>query len=460
MTSGFRYSLKAAQNSSNEPTNLLKVKNAIVHLYNPTSTLQRRVVYGLDLDGIIDIALTGTRQCRELREKANDSNIRFEYSPESFTGTEIDFAVDICEQVTAEWGATAEDPIILNLPATVEMSTPNLYGDLIEFFHRNVSNREAIVLSLHPHNDRGCGVAAAEFGVMAGADRVEGTLFGNGERTGNVDIVTLAMNLFSQGVDPELDISHIDNLRRITEYCNQLPVHPRHPYGGDLVYTAFSGSHQDAIKKGFEALSDDYDVWEVPYLPIDPAHVGRTYQDVIRVNSQSGKGGVAYVMKNNFGLDLPRRLQIEFSQVIQSITDEGGEILPETIKKTFDETYLHTTQPFTYLGHKSTFDSESSDLSTVSATLNVSGEKQTITGEGNGPLSAFKTALATECGLDLTLVDYQEHAVGTGADATAAAYVEIEAADRRVYWGVGMNPNIVTASFHALLSAINRSESS
>ena len=432
-------------------------KNAIVHLYNPTSTLQRRVVYGLDLNGIIDIALTGTRQCRELREKANDSNIRFEYSPESFTGTEIDFAVDICEQVTAEWGATAEDPIILTLPATVEMSTPNLYGDLIEFFHRNVSNREAIVLSLHPHNDRGCGVAAAEFGVMAGADRVEGTLFGNGERTGNVDIVTLAMNLFSQGVDPELDISHIDNLRRITEYCNQLPVHPRHPYGGDLVYTAFSGSHQDAIKKGFEALSDDYDVWEVPYLPIDPAHVGRTYQDVIRVNSQSGKGGVAYVMKNNFGLDLPRRLQIEFSQVIQSITDEGGEILPETIKKTFDETYLHTTQPFTYLGHKSTFDSESSDLSTVSAILNVSGEKQTITGEGNGPLSAFKTALATECGLDLTLVDYQEHAVGTGADATAAAYVEIEAADRHVYWGVGMDPNIVTASFHALLSAINRS---
>ena len=241
-------------------------ENAIVHLYNPTSTLQRRVVYGLDLDGIVDIALTGTRQCRELREKASNSNIRFEYSPESFTGTEIDFAIDICEQVAAEWGATSQDPIILNLPATVEMSTANLYGDLIEFFHRNVANRDAIVLSLHPHNDRGCGVAAAEFGVMAGADRVEGTLFGNGERTGNVDIVTLAMNLFSQGVDPELDISHIDHIRRIAEYCNQLPVHPRHPYGGDLVYTAFSGSHQDAIKKGFEALSENYEVWEVPYL--------------------------------------------------------------------------------------------------------------------------------------------------------------------------------------------------
>lgn len=432
-------------------------ENAIVHLYNPTSTLQRRVVYGLDLDGIIDIALTGTRQCRELREKASDSNIRFEYSPESFTGTEIDFAVDICEQVSAEWGATAQDPIILNLPATVEMSTPNLYGDLIEFFHRNVANREAIVLSLHPHNDRGCGVAAAEFGVMAGADRVEGTLFGNGERTGNVDIVTLAMNLFSQGVDPELDISHIDHIRRITEYCNQLPVHPRHPYGGDLVYTAFSGSHQDAIKKGFEALSENYEVWEVPYLPIDPAHVGRTYQDVIRVNSQSGKGGVAYVMKNNFGLDLPRRLQIEFSQVIQSITDEGGEIVPETIKKTFDETYLHTNQPFGYLGHKSNFDSESSDMSTVTATLNVSGKEKTISGQGNGPLSAFKSALAEGCGLELTLVDYQEHAVGTGADAAAAAYVEIETADRSVHWGVGLHPNIVTASFHALLSAINRS---
>ena len=435
-------------------------ENAIVHLYNPTSTLQRRVVYGLDLDGIVDIALTGTRQCRELREQAGGSNIRFEYSPESFTGTEIDFAVDICEQVSAEWGATAEDPIILNLPATVEMSTPNLYGDLIEFFHRTVTNRDAIVLSLHPHNDRGCGVAAAEFGVMAGADRVEGTLFGNGERTGNVDIVTLAMNLFSQGVDPELDISHIDHIRRITEYCNQLPVHPRHPYGGDLVYTAFSGSHQDAIKKGFEALSDEYDLWEVPYLPIDPAHVGRTYQDVIRVNSQSGKGGVAYVMKNNFGLDLPRRLQIEFSQVIQSITDEGGEIVPETIKKTFDETYLHLTQPLSYVGHKSNFDSESSELSTVTATLSVSGEQKTVTGEGNGPLSAFKTALADGCGINLTLVDYQEHAIGTGADAAAAAYVEIEAADRSVHWGVGLHPNIVTASFHALLSAINRSETS
>ena len=434
-------------------------KNSIVHLYNPTSTLQRRVVYGLDLDGIIDIGVTGTRLCRELRDKVDpSSNIRFEYSPESFTGTEIDFAIDICEKVAAEWGATPEDPIILNLPATVEMSGPNIYGDLIEYFHRNIANRESIILSLHPHNDRGCGVAAAEFGVMAGADRVEGTLFGNGERTGNVDIVTLGMNLFSLGVDPELDISHIDHLRRVTEYCNQLPVHPRHPYGGDLVYTAFSGSHQDAIKKGLEALPDDYQLWEVPYLPIDPAHVGRTYQDVIRVNSQSGKGGVAYVMKNNFGLDLPRRLQIEFSRVIQSITDDGGEIVPETIKKTFDETYLNTTQPYAYAGHKSSYDSSSSEESAIEATVRFQGEDRIVKGHGNGPLSAFKHGLEDSLDIDVSLVDYQEHAVGGGVDATAAAYVEIEAADHSVHWGVGVHPNIVTASFQALLSAINRSE--
>lgn len=433
-------------------------KNGIVHLYNPTSTLQRRVVYGLDLEGIIQIGIEGTRLCRELRDQVTDSNIRFEYSPESFTGTEIEFAIEICERVAEEWGATADDPIILNLPATVEMSTANLYGDLIEYFHRTIRNRESVILSLHPHNDRGCAVAAAEFGVMAGADRVEGTLFGNGERTGNVDLVTLALNLFSQGVDPELDLSHIDRLRRVAEYCNQLPVHPRHPYAGDLVYTAFSGSHQDAIKKGLEALDDNYTMWEVPYLPIDPAHVGRTYQDVIRVNSQSGKGGVAYVMKNNFGLDLPRRLQIEFSRVIQSITDEGGEIVPETIRKTFDETYLHTTSPLTYLGHKSSFDSSSSDESSVTAMLKIDGVEREVSASGNGPLSAFKNALEGSYELSVQLVDYQEHAVGTGADATAAAYVEIETEDQVAFWGVGVHPNIVTASFQALISAINRSQ--
>ena len=431
-------------------------ERAIMHLYNPTSTLQRRVVYGLDRAGIIDLAVTGTRQCRQLREAMSNSHVRFEYSPESFTGTEIDFAIEICERVSEEWGATPEDPIILNLPATVEMSTANLYGDLIEYFHRNIRNRDAIILSLHPHNDRGCGVAAAEFGMMAGADRVEGTLFGNGERTGNVDIITLAMNLFSQGVDPELEIHHIDHLRRVAEYCNQLPVHPRHPYGGDLVYTAFSGSHQDAIKKGFEALEKDYKLWQVPYLPIDPAHVGRTYQDVIRVNSQSGKGGVAYVLKNSYGLNLPRRLQVEFSQIIQSITDEGGEILPERIKATFDETYLNTKSPLTYLGHRSNFDSSSSSQSEVTARVRLNGSEIEVSGAGNGPLSAFKNALETQCRINVHLVDYQEHAVGAGAGAKAAAYVEIETPDHQVCWGAGIDPNIVTASFQALVSAINR----
>lgn len=431
-------------------------ERAIIHLYNPTSTLQRRVVYGLDRAGIIDLAVTGTRQCRELREAMSGTDVRFEYSPESFTGTEIDFAIEICERVAEEWGATPEDPIILNLPATVEMSTPNIYGDLIEYFHRNIRNRDAVILSLHPHNDRGCGVAAAEFGMMAGADRVEGTLFGNGERTGNVDIITLAMNLFSLGVDPELDISHIDHLRRVAEYCNQLPVHPRHPYGGDLVYTAFSGSHQDAIKKGFEALEDNYTLWQVPYLPIDPAHVGRTYQDVIRVNSQSGKGGVAYVLKNNYGLDLPRRLQVEFSRVIQAITDEGGEIVPEMIKDTFDKTYLNTESLLAYLGHRSSFDSSSSADSEVTAQVRLRDTEVEITGSGNGPLSAFKNALENQCRIKINLVDYQEHAVGAGADAAAAAYVEIETSDRQAWWGVGVNSNIVTASFQALVSAINR----
>ena len=431
-------------------------ERAIMHLYNPTSTLQRRVVYRLDRAGIIDLAVTGARQCRQLREAMSGTNVRFEYSPESFTGTEIDFAIEICERVTEEWGATPEDPIILNLPATVEMSTPNLYGDLIEYFHRNIRYRDAIILSLHPHNDRGCGVAAAEFGMMAGADRVEGTLFGNGERTGNVDIITLAMNLFSQGVDPELDISHIDHLRRVAEYCNQLPVHPRHPYGGDLVYTAFSGSHQDAIKKGFEALEDDYKIWQVPYLPIDPEHVGRTYQDVIRVNSQSGKGGVAYVLKNNYGLDLPRRLQVEFSRVIQSITDEGGEIIPETIKDTFDATYLNTQSPLAYLGHRSSFDSSSSADSDVTVKVRLNGDEVEVSGSGNGPLSAFKNALENECHIKVNLVDYEEHAIGSGAEASAAAYVEIETADRQAWWGVGVDANIVTASFQALVSAINR----
>ncbi|HVW32447.1 MAG TPA: 2-isopropylmalate synthase, partial [Acidimicrobiia bacterium] len=304
-------------------------RRAIVHFYNSTSILQRRVVFGLERPGITQIAVDAARLCRKLEQTMGDSVILYEYSPESFTGTEIDYAIEVCAAVTDAIEPTDERKLILNLPATVEMYTPNIYGDVIEYFHRNVPNRNKIVLSLHPHNDRGCAVAAAEFGVMAGADRVEGTLFGNGERTGNVDVVNIAMNLFSQGVDPELDISDIDSLRRVAEYCNRLPVHPRHPYVGELVYTAFSGSHQDAIKKGFDALGTDYDVWEVPYLPIDPKHTGRSYEAVIRVNSQSGKGGVAYIMKAEHGFDLPRRLQIEFSRTIQTISeDTGTEISP------------------------------------------------------------------------------------------------------------------------------------
>ncbi len=430
--------------------------NAIMHLYNSTSTLQREVVFRQDMAGIADIAVKGAETCQRLREVATNSNIRFEYSPESFTGTEIDYAIEVCQKVMTVFANTPDDPCILNLPATVEMSTPNLYADMIEYFHRNIAGRDAVILSLHPHNDRGTAVAAAELGVMAGADRIEGTLFGNGERTGNVDLVTLGLNLFSQGVDPMIDFGQIDHARRITEHCNQLPVHPRHPYAGDLVYTAFSGSHQDAIKKGFEALDDEYDEWAVPYLPIDPAHVGRTYQDVIRVNSQSGKGGVAYVLKNDYGIDLPRRLQIEFSRVIQSIADDGGEVLPESIYKTFEETYLNTTRPLAYVAHRSNYDSNVSEECEVEATVMLDGVERVIKAVGNGPLSAFKYALEKECGVRCTLVDYSEHAIGTSADASAAAFVEIENEVGDVVWGAGVHHNIVTASMKALVSAVNR----
>src|SRR5439155_549915 len=327
-------------------------KRAIMHLYNSTSTLQRRVVFGLDKAGITDIAVTGARQIRDLAAAMPETDVIYQYSPESFTGTELDYAVEVCEAVMDVWGPTPEKKVILNLPATVEMATPNIYADQIEWFGRNIHNRESIVLSLHPHNDRGTAVAAAELGVMAGADRIEGTLFGNGERTGNVDVMTLALNLFSQGIDPGLAISDIDAARRTVEHCNRLPVHPRHPYVGDLVYTAFSGSHQDAIKKGFEALGKDYDVWEVPYLPIDPHHLGRSYEAVIRVNSQSGKGGVAYIMKFEHGFDLPRRLQIEFSSVIQKLTEASGtEISANRIWSSFESTYLTVARPLALIGH-------------------------------------------------------------------------------------------------------------
>ena len=440
---------------------------AIVHFYNSTNPLQREVVFGLDQEGIKEIAVNGAKLCRKLEHTVPGTDVRYEYSPESFTGTELEYAVEICDAVADVIEPTPERPLIMNLPATVEMFTPNLYADSIEWFLRTVRNRESIVLSLHPHNDRGCAVAAAELGVLAGADRVEGCLFGNGERTGNVDLVTLGLNLFSQGVDPEIDFSDIDAIRRVAEYCNRLPVHERHPYAGDLVYTAFSGSHQDAIKKGFAALyadaeaagrGRDYEVWEVPYLPIDPAHVGRTYEAVIRVNSQSGKGGMAYIMKNDHKMDLPRRLQIEFSRVVQQHTDAaGGEVSPEQMWQIFEAEYFGDHTPLELLQYRSEADN---GHYSVDAVLRVNGIERQAGGEGNGPLSAFVDALGA-AGYPVRVLDYSEHALSSGGDALAAAYVEVEIGegdDARVLWGVGRHSSIVTASMKAVLSAINRSD--
>jgi 2-isopropylmalate synthase len=430
-------------------------KRAIVHFYNSTSVLQRRVVFRLDKEGVTKIAVDAAKVCLEQEARVPSTDIRYEYSPESFTGAELDYAVEICAAVMDVIQPTPKRPIILNLPATVEMYTPNIYGDAIEWFHRNVPRRDSVILSLHPHNDRGTAVAAAEFGIMAGADRIEGTLFGNGERTGNVDVVNLAMNMFSQGVDPKLDISDIDALRRVAEHCNRLPVEPRHPYVGDLVYTSFSGSHQDAIKKGMEALPSDYSTWEVPYLPIDPKHVGRSYEAVIRVNSQSGKGGVAYIMKNEHGMDLPRRLQIEFSRCIKVITEGSGtEITPEEMWDAFAAEYL-PEGPRTRLVEYET--SSSSDGVTVRAQLAAAdgGVPQTISGHGNGPISALVHALRRDLGIEVDVLDYAEHALGAGEEATAVAYVEVRS-HGEVRWGVGMDPNITTASMRAVLSALER----
>jgi 2-isopropylmalate synthase len=434
---------------------------AIVHLYNSTSTLQRRVVFGLDRNGITAIATDGARLCLKLAESMGDTEVRFEYSPESYTGTELDYALEVCSAVLDVWQPTPDWPAIINLPATVEMATPNVYADSIEWMSRHLPRRDAVVLSLHPHNDRGTAVAAAELGVMAGADRVEGTLFGNGERTGNVDLVTLGMNLFAQGVDPMVDFSDIDEIRRTVEYCNQLPVHERHPYGGDLVYTAFSGSHQDAIKKGFEALDRDAAAagvstsdfaWGVPYLPIDPKDVGRTYEAVIRVNSQSGKGGVAYLMKTEHALDLPRRLQIEFSQVVQRVTDTaGGEVGPEQLWEIFSAEYL-APGPVRLVRHQS---STVDGVVEVTAELLVDGAPTVVRGQGNGPIAAFVAGLGA-AGWEVRVLDYAEHALSAGGDARAAAYLEVAIGDR-VLWGVAVDANIVTASLHAVLSALARS---
>jgi len=437
---------------------------AIVHFYNSTSVLQRKVVFGLDRAGITEIAVNAARLCRKLEETLPGTDVRYEYSPESYTGTEIEYAVEICNAVADVIEPTPERPLVMNLPATVEMFSPNIYADTIEWFLRTVRNRDSIVLSLHPHNDRGCAVAAAELGVLAGADRVEGTLFGNGERTGNVDLVTLALNLFSQGVDPELDISDIDALRRVAEYCNRLPVHERHPYVGDLVYTAFSGSHQDAIKKGITAIHAeaeaagrglDYEVWGVPYLPIDPAHVGRSYEAVIRVNSQSGKGGVAYIMEFEHGFALPRRLQVEFSKSIQAITeDTGTEISPHTMWDTFTSIYMPDGPTFELRSHEIATGED--DVSSLTAQLIVDGEPITVTGQGTGPIDALVHGLRDGVGLELDVVDYHEHSLGSGADATAVAYVETIDADGVTRWGVGTHPNIITASLRAVLSAAHR----
>jgi 2-isopropylmalate synthase len=431
-------------------------KQAVVHFYNSTNPLQREVVFGLDKEGIVDIAVNAAKLCKKLEDVVQGTRIRYEYSPESFTLTEPEFAIEICEAVMDVIQPTPEDKLILNLPATVECYSPNVYGDVIEWFGRTIRNRDSIVLSLHPHNDRGCAVAAAEFGVMAGADRVEGTLFGNGERTGNVDIITLAMNLFMNGVDPELDITDIDQLRRTAEYCNRLPVHPRHPYVGDLVYTAFSGSHQDAIKKGIEKLGKDYTEWGVPYLPIDPRHVGRSYEAVIRVNSQSGKGGVAYVMKTEHGFDLPRRLQIEFSKEIQHITEDSGtEISPTSMWDAFKKSYLPTQPNFVLQSHEMRSDS-SSGTTEVTAQVVVGGTLKTINGKGNGPIDAFVHAMRDGLAADIDVVDYAEHALGQGSEATAVAYVETVDASGTPLWGVGTDPNIITASLMAVLAAHER----
>ena len=431
-------------------------RRAIMHLYNSTSTLQRRVVFGLDKPGIVDIAVSSARLIRDLAATIPETEVVYQYSPESFTGTELDFAVEICGAVMDVWQPSPGKKTILNLPATVEMATPNIYADQIEWFGRNIRDRDCITLSLHPHNDRGTAVAAAELAIMAGADRVEGTLFGNGERTGNVDIMTLALNLFSQGIDPGLVIGDIDEIVRTVEHCNQLPVHPRHPYAGELVYTAFSGSHQDAIKKGFEALAKRNDtLWEVPYLPIDPKDLGRTYEAVIRVNSQSGKGGVAYVLKADHGLDLPRGLQIEFSKRVQEVADRTGkELTSADIWSLFEETYLR--RDGVVLRDYSLLPEPRAGERRIAATIVVDGIERRIEGVGNGPIAAFVDALRRDRDIALNVLDYHEDAVSAGADAQAAAYVQIRDGGDATLYGVGIDSDIVTASLRAVASAATR----
>jgi 2-isopropylmalate synthase len=427
-------------------------RRAIMHVYNSTSAAQRRVVFRLDRAGIIDIAVRGAAAVREHALRQRDTEWVFQYSPESFTGTELDFAVEVCDAVNAVWEPSPQHKSILNLPATVEMATPNVYADQIEWFLRHIRARDSLVLSVHPHNDRGTAVAAAELAVMAGAQRIEGTLFGNGERTGNVDIVTLALNLYSQGIDPKLDFANINEAARCAEACNQLPIHPRHPYVGDLVFTAFSGSHQDAIKKGLAARSEA-DIWDVPYLPIDPADLGRSYDSIIRVNSQSGKGGVAYLLERDYQLVMPRRLQIEFSQVVQARADiTGKELTSQELWALFESEYLTRRTPFMYRSHQLTTSTDGADSERITLQVENDGRLETWHGQGSGPIEAMVKAVA----LPFDVLSYEEHSRGEGSAAKAVSYIEITTRSRRTLFGAGMHPNIITASLLAIFSAVNR----
>lgn len=426
----------------------------IIHFYNSTSTLQRKVVFNQDKDGVKKIATDAAELIKKLALENSNTEWTFEYSPESFTGTELEYAREVCDNVVEILKPVSKNKIIINLPATVEMSTPNIYGDQIEWMSKNLKNRNEICLSLHPHNDRGTAVAASEFGIMAGADRVEGTLFGNGERTGNVDIVTIALNMLTQGVEPNLDFSNINSVMREVEYCNQLPVHPRHPYAGDLVFTAFSGSHQDAIKKGFQAIKKSNDPkWEVPYLPIDPADLGRNYEAVVRINSQSGKGGVAFLLEKDHGVSLPRRLQISLSQRIQKLADDTGkEISSSQIWDIFEKKYLQPVNNYSYIKHSS---SSKDDLHKLELTMNMNNEETTIQGSGNGPIDSFVNGLSEKIGVEIKVADYHQTAISSGSDAKAAAYIELEK-DGKTFWGVGIHPNTTRASFDAIIVGLSK----
>ena len=448
--------LTQARNELIERTfeSLKGIPQAIVHFYNSTSTLQRKVVFKQDKEGIKEIAINGALKIKELAKQNPETDWSFEYSPESFTGTELDYAAEVCDEVVEILKTISDHKIIINLPATVEMSTPNIYGDQIEWMNNNLKNRDNISLSLHPHNDRGTAVAASEFGLMAGADRVEGTLFGNGERTGNVDIVTIALNMLTQGIDPKLDFSNINAVMREVEYCNQLPVHPRHPYAGDLVFTAFSGSHQDAIKKGFQSMAESNDpVWAVPYLPIDPADLGRSYEAVVRINSQSGKGGVAFLLEKDHGVSLPRRLQISMSQKIQKIAEETGkEVSSSDIWKIFEDNFLIPKKNASYISHLS---STQNEINKLELKMMIASKELIINGLGNGPIDAFVKGLCEELNMQIKVSDYHQSAISSGSDAQAAAYIELEI-DGKNSWGVGINQNTTRASFEAIIVGLSK----